>query len=59
MTTKELIRLARDKGITIKTISELTEINVNTLYNFSCGSKDLSKEKKEKINNILSFLIDT
>ena len=59
MDTRELIKLARTKGITIKALSDMTNISVKTLYNYNCGSRNLSKEKEEKIQAILSFLIDT
>ena len=58
MDTRELIKLARSRGITIKALSDMTDISVKTLYNFNCGSRNLSKEKEEKIQAILSFLID-
>ena len=58
MDTRELIKLARSRGITIKALSEMTNISVRTLYNFNCGSRNLSKEKEEKVQAILSFLID-
>ena len=59
MDTRELIKLARTRGITIKALSDMTNISVKTLYNYNCGSRNLSKEKEEKIQAILSFLIDT
>ena len=59
MDTRELIKLARTKGITIKALSDMTNISVKTLYNYNCGCRNLSKEKEEKIQAILSFLIDT
>jgi len=58
METKELIKLAREKGITIKALAEMTNIKVRTLYNYSCGYRNLSKEKEEKIRNILSCLLE-
>lgn len=58
METKELIKKAREKGITIKSLAEMTDINAKTLYNFSCGFRNLSKEKEEKIRNILSCLLE-
>lgn len=59
MDTRELIKLARTRGITIKALSDMTNISVKTLYNYNCGSRNLSKEKEEKIQAVLSFLIDT
>jgi hypothetical protein len=58
METKEMIALAKTKGITIKKLSEITQINLKTLYNYNCGFSNLSKEKEEKIINTLSFLLD-
>ncbi len=42
METKELIKQAREKGITIKSLAEMTDINARTLYNYSCGYRNLS-----------------
>ena len=58
MNTREMIKLARDKGITIKSLSDITDINLKTLYNYNCGRSNLSKEKEEKIRNILSCLLE-
>lgn len=58
MNTRELIAIAKTKGITIKDISNITEINISTLYHYNCGSK-ISKEKEEKIYNTLLFLLDS
>lgn len=58
METREMIRIAREKGITIKAISDITNINLKTLYNWNCGRNNLSKEKEEKIINALSIILD-
>lgn len=58
MDTREMIRQARDKGITIKTLSEITNIKLKTLYNYNCGRSNLSQEKEEKIINALSIILD-
>ena len=58
METKEMIRLAREKGITIKALAEITNIKVKTLYNYNCGRSNLSQEKEEKIINALSIILD-
>lgn len=58
METKEMIKEARVKGITIKNLADMTDINVKTLYNYSCGYRNISKEKEEKIRNILSCLLE-
>lgn len=57
MTTRELIAIAKTKGITIKELSKITQINISTLYHFNGGS-NLSKEKEEKLYNTLLFLLD-
>ena len=57
MNTRELIAIAKTRGITIKELSKLTEINISTLYHFNCGTR-ISKEKEEKIYNTLLFLLD-
>ena len=56
MTLKEKIILAKQKGVSIKLLSELSDIKVNTLYAYSSGQRNLSPEKEEKINNILNSL---
>lgn len=56
--TKDLIKLVKGKGISIKDLSTIADINVKTLYNFNCGYSNLSKEKEEKIRNILFSLLD-
>ena len=58
MTTKEMIIKAREKGFTIKTIANITNINLSTLYNYNCGRNNLSKEKEEKVRNALFILLD-
>lgn len=58
LSTKDLIKLAKGKGISIKDLSAMADINTRTLYNFNCGSRNLSKEKEEKIRNILFSLLD-
>lgn len=57
MTTREMITIAKSKGITIKKLSELTEISKSTLYHYYRG-RNIIKEKEEKIRNIISFLFD-
>lgn len=53
MNLQEKIIIAKRKGISIKLIAELTNINVSTLYAVSSGKRNLSPEKEEKVNNIL------
>lgn len=54
MTLREKLTIAKEKGLTIKLISYLTEINEATIYSFSRGKRNLSKEKGEKVD----FVID-
>ena len=58
LSTKDLIKLAKTKGISIKLLSKLTNISANTLYNFNCGYRNLSSEKEEKIRNMLYNLLE-
>ncbi len=58
MDTRELVKQAREKGITIKALADITNINLKTLYNWNCGRSNLSKEKEEKIINALSIILD-
>lgn len=51
--TRELIALARVKGLTIKELANRVEMSPSTLYRFNQGN-NISKEKKEKIHNFLS-----
>ncbi len=55
--TRELLKQAKNQGITIKSLSKMTGISVNTLYRVSCG-RNLSKEKKEIVYNTLAFILD-
>lgn len=56
MELKEKISLAKKQGVSIKFLSQLSNINVNTIYAFTSGNRELSPEKKEKLNNILDTL---
>lgn len=56
MELKEKIEIAKKKGVTIKLLSELSNIKTSTLYAFTSGKRNLSPEKEEKINNILNSL---
>lgn len=53
MDIKEKIQIAKTKGISIKLLSELTGININTLYGYTSGKRNLSPEKEEKILQVL------
>lgn len=54
MDTRKKILLAKEKGYSIKLISQLTNININTLYAFTSGKRMLSPEKEEKIRQVLN-----
>ena len=53
MNTKQMIDKARALGISVKMISEISNINIKTLYNYTCGRSKLSEEKQQKIQNAL------
>lgn len=53
MDTKDKLLIAKQKGYSIKLISELTKININTLYAFTSGKRKLSPEKEEKLIQVL------
>lgn len=53
MDLRKKLKEVKKKGISLKLIASLTNINVNTIYNFSSGKRNLSPEKEEKIINIL------
>ena len=57
MELKEKMLKVKNLGITIKFIALKTEINEATLYSFSCGKRDLSKEKAEKLNEVLDNIL--
>ena len=56
MELKEKINIAKKKGVSIKLLSELSNIKPSTLYAFSSGQRNLSPEKEEKLNNVLNSL---
>ena len=58
MTTKEMIAIAKTKGISIRKLSKMTNISESTIYHFNCGISKLSREKEEKIRDTLVFLLD-
>ena len=57
MFLKEKIDYLKTKGLTIKLISNQTNIKENTLYNFTSGKRNLSSEKEEKIENFISIFL--
>ena len=42
------------KGITMKLISNQTNINVGTLYNFNKGYQNISKDKEQTLSNFIN-----
>lgn len=58
MNTKERLLEAKRSGISLKMISIYTEININTIYSYTCGKTRLSKEKEEKINKFLDEVLN-
>lgn len=57
MNLKEQLKLAKEQGISIKLIANLSNINVSTLYAFSSGKRNLSPEKEEKVIKVLNSLL--
>lgn len=47
--TKEMIKKANGIGFTTKCIAIQSGINVNTLYAFTSGYRNLSKEKENRV----------
>ena len=57
MTLKDKMLEVKKAGISIKFMSLKTEITESTLYAFSCGARELSKEKAEKLERLLDALL--
>lgn len=53
---EKMLSLKRD-GVSIKFMALKTEITESTLYAFSSGARELSKEKAEKLENLLNTLL--
>lgn len=49
MELKEQLLKLKNRGISMKYISQETHININTIYAFTSGKRKLSPEKEEKI----------
>ena len=49
--------MLKKQGITYKFLSYLTEINQNTIYNYTSGTRNLSKEKEEKLEKYINILL--
>ena len=54
METREMIRQAREKGVTIKAISDITNINLKTLYRGVLSVLCLKSLLKKKFLNGIS-----
>lgn len=57
MSLREKLLLLKKEGLTIKFIAKKTEIAESTLYAFSSGVRELSKEKAEKLEAFLDSLL--
>ena len=57
MDLKEKMLKLKKAGVAIKFMSLKTGISESTLYAFSCGARDLSKEKAEKLEILLDTLL--
>lgn len=57
MTLREKMSKLKKDGVSIKFMSLKTEIAESTLYSFSCGVRELSKEKAEKLEKLLDTLL--
>lgn len=57
MSLREKMLLLKKNGISIKFMALKTEIAESTLYAFSSGARELSKEKAEKLENLLNLLL--
>ena len=57
MSLREKMLSLKKDGISIKFMALKTEIAESTLYAFSSGARELSKEKAEKLENLLNLLL--
>ena len=57
METRQKLKEARKKGITIKYLALLSNIKANTLYQYNCGYRNLSIQKEQKIQKILEDIL--
>lgn len=49
----KLHKILRDKGISIKEISELTGIKYGTMFKYSSGERNISVKAAKKIGKVL------
>lgn len=57
MSLREKLALLKSEGLTIKFIAKKIEMTESTLYAFSSGARELSKEKAEKLEILLDILL--
>ena len=57
MSLKDKMLELKKAGISIKFMSIKTGISESMLYAFSCGARELSKEKAEKLEYLLNALL--
>lgn len=57
MSLREKMLSLKKDGVSIKFMALKTEITESTLYAFSSGARELSKEKAEKLENLLNALL--
>ena len=57
MNLKEQLLLLKERGISYKFLSYLTDINSTTIYSYSSGQRNLSPEKIEKIQKYVDILL--
>ena len=50
---REKLDYLMSKGITMKLISNQTNINVGTVYNFKKGYQNISKDKEQTLSNFI------
>ena len=58
MNTIEMIKEAKKKGITVNMISNITNINARTIYNYCSGNRNISRDKEKKIRETIDRLTD-
>lgn len=57
MSLREKLALLKSDGLTIKFIAKKLGITESTLYAFSSGARELSKEKAEKLEAFLNLIL--
>ena len=57
MELRDKLLQAKEEGLTIKFIAKKINIAESTLYAFSCGVRELSTEKAEKLNSFLDLIL--